>query len=131
MKQYFVITKQNRQRIAQAVIAAPEGHAVKISEPNRTLEQNSKMWPMLADISKQVLWDGERMTDEEWKDWFTAALKKQRMVRGMEGGIVFVGSSTSRKSKKEFSDLIELMYAFGASQTPPVIWSDEPVKEAA
>ena len=123
MKAYFIITGTNRPRIHAAIDSADEGDAVKIGDATRSLEQNSKMWPMLGDISKQVLWDGERMTDEEWKDWFTAALKKQRMVRGMEGGIVFVGRSTSNMGKKDFSELIELMYAFGAQNN--VRWSDE------
>lgn len=105
-----------RRRAVQAVQEAPQGWAVTVGEPTRSLEQNSLLWPLLTEISRQVKWDGETMTKEEWKDWFTAALKKQRMVRGMEGGIVFIGTSTSRMGKREFSELIELIYAFGAQQ---------------
>jgi hypothetical protein len=129
MKQYYVITKQNRQRIAQAVIAAPEGHAVRITEQTRSLDQNALMWPLLQDISRQVDWYGNKLTDEEWKDVFSASLKKQKVVPGLDGGFVVCGQSTSKMGKKEFSDLIELIYAFGAQRK--VKWSNEPVKEAA
>jgi hypothetical protein len=123
----WTITETNRQYLAgvilEALRTAPVGFVLVIQEAGRTLMQNAKLWPMLTDISTQVLWDGERMTKEEWKDWFTAALRQQRQVRGMEPGtIVFVGCSTSLMGKKEFSDLIELMYMFGANNN--VQWSD-------
>lgn len=113
-----------RQNALKAVQDAASGLVVEIKKATRTLHQNAKMWPMLGDIERQVEWDGERMTDVEWKDWFTAALKQQRMVRGMNGGVVFVGGSTSEMDKEDFADLIEIMYAFGAEKG--VQWS-EPV----
>lgn len=130
-KWFFKITATNRrylcQAIAEVIMAAPIGFIIRISEATRTLEQNARLWPMLTDIAKQVKWDGETLTDEEWKDWFTAALKKQRMVRGMDQGmIVFVGSSTSTMSKSTFSDLIELLFMFGAQQQ--VQWSEKSIK---
>ena len=38
------------------------------------------------------------------------------VVPGMEGGFVVLGSKTSHMSKRELSDLIELIYAFGAEE---------------
>lgn len=127
-KWFFTITATNRLHLCRvvtdAIMAAPVGFVLTIQEAGRTLAQNARMWPMLTDISRQVLWDGERMTQQEWKDWLSAALKQQRQVRGMEPGtIVFVGGSTSAMGKKEFSDLLELMFYFGAQQG--VIWSDK------
>lgn len=126
-----------RARAIEGVRMAPDGYVVKVSEPTRTPDQNSKMWPMLTDISKQVKWavDGELvyMIEEDWKDLFTAALKKhQRMAKGIDGGVVMLGSRTSRMKKREFCDLIELIYAFGAQHD--VVWSEPPpvaAKEAA
>lgn len=124
----WTITPTNRQHliavITDAIMKAPVGFVLIIQEAGRTLAQNAKLWPMLTDISNQVRWDGEKMSKDEWKDWFTAALRQQRQVRGMEPGtIVFVGASTSAMGKKEFSDLIELMYMFGAQQN--VRWSEK------
>lgn len=111
-----------RQRAIRAVQKAPEGYYVIFKEETRTLSQNSKLWPMLTDVSKQVIWYGQKLTKEEWKDVFTAALKKQKVVPGIDGGFVVCGQSTSVMPKREFCDLIELINAFGAQHE--VIWSD-------
>jgi len=46
----------------------------------------------------------------------TASLNKQRAVPGIDGGFVVLGTKTSRMTKPEMADLIELMYAFGAER---------------
>jgi hypothetical protein len=100
--------------------------ALIVSEPRRTLDQNAKLWPMLGDISEQVEWHGQRLKDHEWKDVFTAALKRYRAIPGIDGGIVLLGMRTSRMTKSELSDLIESIYAFGSDHE--VVWS-EPAKK--
>lgn len=88
----------------------------------RTLEQNAKMWAMLADISRQALWHGQKLTKDDWKNLFTASVKKLRVVPNLEGtGFVALGMATSRYTKAEMSAMIELMYAFGAERD--VKWS--------
>lgn len=98
-----------------------------VGRPRRTSDQNDKLWPMLRDISRQVEWYGNWLTEEEWKDVMTAALKKQRAVPGIDGGFVVLGAHTSKMSKADLSDLIELLYAFGNDHG--VKWS-EPAKKA-
>lgn len=93
----------------------------------RTIPQNRKLWSMLADISAQVKWpvDGELvyMDSWDWKHVFTAALKKhQRVAKGIEGGFVMLGASTSKMNKAEMADLITLMDAFGIERG--VKWSE-------
>ena len=104
--------------------------AVRIGRPTRTLDQNAKLWPMLTDVSKQVEWvkDGERcyMPPEEWKDLFSASLRKQSMSPGIDGGMVILGLHTSRLPKREFADLIEIIYSFGAERG--VEWSEHSQK---
>lgn len=92
----------------------PDGMVVTIQPPKRTLAQNAKMWALLTEISHQVEWYGQFLTPEEWKDVFTASLKRQKVVPGLEGGFVVCGMSTSQMSAKDISDLIEVIYAFGA-----------------
>lgn len=94
-----------------------------LGRERRNKDQNAKMWPMLEDLSKQVLWDGEFLTKDEWKDLITAALKNQKIVRGISGGIVVIGGHTSKFTKAEFSDLIEQIYSFGAEED--VTWSEK------
>ncbi|MFA5387300.1 MAG: recombination protein NinB [Candidatus Paceibacterota bacterium] len=88
----------------------------------RTNDQNSKMWPMLTDVSKQVDWYGEKLTTDDWKQVFSAAWKQQKAVPGIDGGFVVCGVSTSKLNKKDFSELIEIIYAFGAEHG--VKWSE-------
>lgn len=127
MKATFVLVHDiARQGAVQAVQSAPAGCVVLIREATRTLEQNAKLWPMLTDISKQVVWYGQYLTNDEWKDVFTAALVKAKVVPGLDGGFVVCGQRTSTMAKKLFSDLIEVIYAFGSERN--VKWSEPSTK---
>jgi len=105
-----------RRRALEAVREAPDGYVVTIGEPTRTLEQNALLWPLLDAVAKQVEWYGARLTKDEWKDVFTASLLGQKAVPGIDGGFVVCGSSTSKMGKRKFSDLCELILAFGAER---------------
>jgi hypothetical protein len=92
-----------------------------IKPERRTTAQNDKMWAMLTDVSNQVEWYGQYRTKEDWKHIFSAALKAQEAVPGIHGGFVVLGQRTSKITKAEMSDLIELMHAFAADRD--VKWS--------
>lgn len=87
---------------------------LSIKDDKRSDASNRKMWAMLRDVSGQVDWHGHVLSSEDWKHVFSAALQGQRSVPGVEGGFVVLGVSTRRQSQKWFSDLFELMNAFGA-----------------
>lgn len=96
---------------------------VTLGREGRTLSQNSRLWPMLDDISKHVEWYGRKYTKEEWKDIITGSFHKCEFVPNIEGsGFVVVGMSTSSMDKQTFSALIEFIFAFGADKQVP--WSD-------
>jgi len=82
----------------------------------RSTEQNRRMWAMLREVSQQVIWHGQKLQDTEWKDVFTAALKRQKVVPGIDGGFVVLGTSTRSMTIAEMGELMELMEAFGAEQ---------------
>ena len=105
-----------REAACRYVHDALEGFVVTIQEETRNLEQNALMWPLLDDLAEQVEWYGQKLTADEWKDVLTASLQKQKVVPGIDGGFVVCGQSTSRMSKSQFSQLIELIYAFGAEK---------------
>lgn len=94
------------------------GHrlVLEVRPEKRSDAQNRRLWAMLRDISEQVNWHGNRLTDEEWKDVFTAALKRQRVVPGLDGGFVVCGQRTSKMTKAEMAELQTLMEAFAAEQ---------------
>lgn len=112
--------KWAEQMIRKGLAAGPV--QLTLGRQRRSLDQNAKLWPMLTDISRQVEWYGETLSPEDWKHVLTAGLKKQRAVPGIDGGFVVLGLSTSRMNKELFSQLIELIYAFGAEHG--VEWSE-------
>ena len=114
----YVLSHQTaRERACKAVLDAPDGYEVRIKEPTRSTEQNSRLWASLTDVSKQVEWHGKKLTAEDWKHIFSSSLKKLEVVPNLDGtGFVALGLSTSKMTKRELSDLLELVYAFGAER---------------
>lgn len=116
MSYYRLVHAEARKRAASAIMDAPDGWIARITEPTRTLESNALLWVLLGEVSKQVEWYGSKLTAEEWKDVFSASLKKQKVVPALDGGFVVCGQRTSKMTKSEFSDLIELIQAFSAER---------------
>ena len=113
----FLMSDRERTRILQWVQRAPNGFRVEIKEPKRSNDQNAKMWVCLSEIAAQKTHHGVRLSPEDWKILFMSALKQEvRMVPNLEGnGLVTLGRSTSDLSKAEFSDLLEIIHAWGAA----------------
>lgn len=105
-----------RNNALEAVRNAQDGMCVEIKPKTRSLDQNSLLWPLLQCLSDQVDWYGYKLTPDEWKDVMSAALKKSKIVPGIDGGFVAIGLRTSQLSKKDFSDLVEIILAFGAEK---------------
>lgn len=118
MKMTLTITGEvARKAICRHVLTADEGYIVTIAEPSRNLEQNAKMWAMLADISEQTEWHGNKLNPEEWKDLLSAGLVQSKVVPNMTGnGFVILGQRTSKLSKSQFAALIELITAFAVER---------------
>lgn len=123
MEGFYEIFPETRAQIKSVLDAVPDGYIAHIGPNTRTLEQNKKLWAMLNDVARQVNWYGQTLGPYDWKHIFTAGLKKSRAVPGIDGGVVVLGQSTSKMNKLEFSELIELMLAFGSDHN--VRWTDE------
>ena len=100
--------------ISQLPVDSVHPLRIVIDEDKRSLAQNRMMWAVLNDIAKQVNWNGEQLTAEEWKHLITANLHGQKCVKGIQGGLVFMGLSTRRMNKKEFADVVTCAEQFGA-----------------
>lgn len=116
-----------RQNAVSAVLSSPDGYLVTIQPPKRSMVQNAKMWAMLSDIAKQVIWHGLKLSPDDWKDVLSASLRKEiRTVPNIDGnGLVVLGMRTSQMTIGEMNEMIEFMYAFGASKE--VKWSEEAI----
>lgn len=114
-----------REAACKAIKSAPDEYVVIIQEPTRSTDQNSKLWPMLTDISRQVKHHGLTLSPESWKHMFTAALDPElAVVPNLAGtGFVVLGQPTSSMSKRKFGELIEFITAFGAQHD--VVWSEK------
>jgi hypothetical protein len=137
MKRTFAFDPANPRResvlefMCECIRTAGQKLEIRVSDPTRTLEQNSKLWACLSDIARQVQWpvDGKLqfLSPEDWKDVLSAGLhKEQRVAQGIEGGFVILGQRTSQMSKRQLAELIEFIQYFGAEKG--VVWSE---KEAA
>lgn len=122
-KQLFIMAHQEaRRRAVMAIQNAPDGYVVQIKPPTRSLEQNAAQWPILGAIAAQLVWpvNGElvRLTDEEFKDILTAGFRKERVrvAQGVDGGMVMLGSRTSKFNKGEFSEWLEYLHWFCAER---------------
>lgn len=83
MKQIYMLRNEAiRNNAIAAILSLPiddkSPHEVHIKEPKRSNPQNRLMWALLQDVSRQVLWHGERLAPEDWKDLFTALWLKTK-----------------------------------------------------
>lgn len=118
MGKAVVIITDDRAR-SQAVFwasKAPENTRITFARSKRTIPQNDRMWAMLTDVSTQVEWYGQRLSPDDWKTMFTASMRQERVVPGINGGFVVLGQRTSDMTKEELSDLMEIIAAFGAER---------------
>lgn len=128
-KTYILVHDTARSRALQAVLDAPAGHVVTLSEPKRNLEQNARLWAMLTEVSRQVEWYGKKLSPEDWKHVFSSSLRQLAVVPNLTGtGFVALGQSTSQMTKREFAELIDLIDAFGAERG---VEFNEPAAEPA
>ena len=115
---HTVILKSEYQRnLAHEYLdRAPVGAVVKISKPARSLDQNSKMWALLSDISRAKP-DGRCHTPEVWKSLFMNACGHAvQFEEGLDGNPFPAGFKTSSLSKEQMSEMIEFIYAWGSQQ---------------
>lgn len=109
--------KRTREKAAMWIWQAPNGTRVEFKTERRSVDQNAKLWALLTDIASQVVWYGQKMSPDDWKDVFTASMRKARVVPGLDSGTyVPLGMRTSDMTKDEMSALIELIIAFGAER---------------
>jgi hypothetical protein len=113
----------NRARAARWCQTAPHGAVVNIREATRSTLQNAKMWAMLSDVSRAKP-EGRELTPDGWMALFMHSLDHaQRFELALDGkGMVPVGFRSSRLTKEQMGDLIEVIYEYGARHG--VQWSE-------
>lgn len=124
-------TTADKHKAIQWVQKAPWGTCLTFQGPQRTLDQNSKLWACLTDVATQLKWHGQTLSPEDWKVLFMAALNTElRIVPNLSAdGFVPLGRSSSKLSVGEMADLLDLIAAFGAQYS--VTFHDQPARISA
>lgn len=114
-KVFYLANEAVRARVCEFVKSAPEGYRVEIKEQKRSLDQNSRLWAMLTDVSLQATHSGRKYEPEIWKCIFMHALGREvKFIPSLEGdSVIPLTYRSSDLSKSEMSELIEFMMAWG------------------
>jgi hypothetical protein len=111
----IIASDADRSKLHAWIAKAPWNTRVEFKGPKRSVPQNDLMWSRLTEISENVVWYGQKLSTDDWKDIFTASLRKARVVPGLDGGsFVPLGMRTSDMSKEEMTALLDLIDAFAA-----------------
>lgn len=111
-----------RKLAAECCMTAPDLYVCTIQEPTRTLEANAALHAAISDVAKQIKWHGEQLDAEDWKRllvaaWARAEHQSMKMVPALDGqGFDVIYRRTSTMTKREVSDLIEYVRAWGTDQ---------------
>ena len=128
MAQTIILRGGDQRRLAcDMVWKAPPDAVVTIKEATRNLDQNAKLWAMLSDVSRAKP-EGRSWVPETWKAAFMHSLGHQvQFCEGLDGSGPFpLGFRSSRLSKRQFADLITVVYEYGDRHG--VQWSEPPPK---
>jgi hypothetical protein len=130
-KRHFVLQPEPHpsRKLAKAQIdLAPDGYHCVISEPSRTLPENSLLHALIGEVARKIEWAGKKRDAETWKRLLVAAWcrvhgESVEVLPALDGhGVDIVPARTSKLTKKECADLIEYIYAWGAENG--ITWDD-------
>ena len=115
------------QLIAKGLAGGAVEIAIRRYEEKRSPQQNNKTWAMYTDIAEQLRWHHNQLSKEDWKILLTNEWKPQTIVPAISGnGFCVLNASTSKASKQDISELIEIVYCFGTQSG--VKWSEAALK---
>lgn len=122
---HIISSDADRRRAAEWALKAPTGMRIEFKEIKRSLPQNDRMWAMLTDVSQQAMLGGKSYQPDQWKVIFLHALGQEiQLLPSLdERSFVPWGQSSSDLTKNEMTDLIELIFKFGAEHG--VVFQDD------
>lgn len=124
--QLILASRSDRAKAHEWIDRAPVNTRIEFRASKRTLPQNARLWVGLTCVSEQVDWYGKKLSADDWKDVFSASLRRARVVPGIDPGTyVPLGMRTSDMSKDEMVALLDLMESFAAERGVKFPWHEE------
>ena len=125
-----ILRGTDQRRLAHEMIdTARADYVVTVRPPKRSLEQNARLWAMIADIS-YAMPEGRRHTPEDWKCLFMHACGWEvQFLDGLDGRPFPSGFRSSRMTVSQMADLITFISAWGDEHD--VMWSEPNPDERA
>lgn len=106
----------DKTRAAAWCMKAPMGTRVEFKATKRTIPQNDLLWALLTEVAAQKEHHGRRYSTENWKVIFMHAVgREMQFIPALDGeGFIPLGHSSRDLSIEEMSELIDLIYSWGA-----------------
>lgn len=118
-----LIGETQKAHAKHLIDAAPADYVMKLAKETRRDIQNRKLWPMIADLQRQVPELASYSADDTKLRFLNALGVEMRFLPTLEGeGMFPVGLRSSTLTVAQFAALIELLYAYGAERG--VRWSE-------
>lgn len=130
--------KQAAHAAAEAIMAAPAGTIISLTEPPKSRLQESKYHPMVRDIGNCLTFGGRKYNEASWKrllvEAFVNVMRQDAVARGdddpfpgsvelvlgLDDEVVALGQQTRTFSRAQSSEFIEYLYAYGSENN--VAW---------
>lgn len=113
--QVIIRTEADRRKVIKWAQGTGYGTIVEFRKATRSNAQNALLWARLTEVARKVEWYGRYLSPEDWKNIFTASLRKAEVVPGIDPGtVVVLGQWTSKMTIPEMTDLLHLIDAFAA-----------------
>lgn len=126
MSRFILINPKVRQNAINAVIGAPDGYVVQISEPKRSTSQNAMFHAICSDIEKSGhKFMGKSRSAAVWKVLLISAhaaatQEETEVVPGLEGEFVNIRESSALMSVKRANSLITYTLAYCDTNAIPL-----------
>lgn len=106
-----------RKKLCEIIDTICEGSIVTITGPRASDELTARLHCAIRAVSKQVVWAGQYLGEDDWKRLLTAALYGQRVLPSPDGkGFVVLDKRTSTMSGAQKWNLLEYIYSWGAER---------------
>lgn len=113
----IIRSEEDRRQAKETLDALQLPAYLSITPPRASDELTARMHCAVRCIAQQLMWAGEKLSEDDWKRLLVAAHFGQRVLPAPGGkGFIVLDRKTSRMSGPQKYDLVESMYAFGAER---------------